>query len=237
VLARTLDDQAVSHSAPFTGPLPAPVSAPQSGRTHYGLHARCPLRQTSHRVSQRCRRSTALRARRASSVGSIVDRSSSPDEGAADGQRRQNPTDQPADAGRTPCHVDSGRRFRCCDRGGGGGVGDDGPLVGLRPIRRQLRKCHDREFDGQRSRARMWCRSTRLVSRCGRPARRPLRSSSGSVSNCADSAIADSAGTSARTVDHSTIGEAVDPTFPLKCYGCWLSPSTEALARQAEIKN
>jgi hypothetical protein len=137
------------------------------------------------------RRSTTLRARRAGGSASIVDRSSSPDEGAADGQSRQDPTHQPADAWRTPCHVDSRPRFRCFDRGGGGGMGDDGPLVGLRPIRRPLRKCHDREFDGRRSRARMWCRSTRLVSRCLRPARRPLGSSSGSVSNRGDSAVAD----------------------------------------------
>jgi hypothetical protein len=190
--------------------------------------------QSAHR---RSRYERTLGARRAGSGGSIVDRSSSPDEGAADGQRRQDPTDQPADAWRTPCHVDRSRRFRCFDRGGGGGVGDDGPLVGLRPIRRQLRKCHDREFDGQRSRARMWCRSTRLVSRCGRPARRSLTSSSGSVSNRTDTAIADSAGKSARTADPSSVGDAVDPTFPLKCYGCGLSPSTEAPARQAEIKN
>ena len=156
-------------------------------------------------------------------------------EGAADGQHRKDPTDRPADAGRTPCHVDSGRRSRCFDRSGGSRVGHDGPLVGVWPIGQQLRKCHDREFDGRRSRARMWCRSTRLVSRCGRPARRPLRSSSGSVSNRADSAIADNAGKSARTVDPSAVGEAVAPTFPLKRYGCGLNRSTEALARQAEI--
>jgi hypothetical protein len=137
------------------------------------------------------RRSMTLRARRAGGSASIVDRSSSPDEGAADGQPRQDPTHQPADAWRTPCHVDSRPRFRCFDRGGGGGMGDDGPLVGLRPIRRPLRQCHDREFDGRRSRARMWCRSTRLVSRCLRPARRPLGSGSGSVSNRGDSAVAD----------------------------------------------
>lgn len=151
---------------------------------------------------------------------SIVDRSSSPDEGAADGQHRQDPTDQSADAWRTPCHVDSGCRFRCFDRGGGGGVGDDGPLVGLWPIRRQLRKCHDREFDGQRSRARMWCRCTRLVSRCLCPARRPFGSSSGSVPNRGDSAVADHAAKVARPVASSTISEAVDPTFPLKRSGC-----------------
>jgi hypothetical protein len=166
------------------------------------------------------RRSTTLRARRASSNASIVDRSSSPDKGAADGQHRQDPTDQPPDAWRTPCHVDSGRRYRCFDCGGGGGVGDDGPLVGLWPIPRQLRKCHDREFDGQRSRARMWCRSTRLVSRCLRPTRRPLGSSSGSVSNRGDPAIADNAGKLARPVAPSTVSEAVDPAFPLKRSGC-----------------
>ena len=137
------------------------------------------------------RRSMTLRARRAGGSASIVDRSSSPDEGAADGQPRQDPTHQPADAWRTPCHVDSRPRFRCFDRGGGGGMGDDGPLVGLRPIRRPLRQCHDREFDGRRSRARMWCRSTRLVSRRLRPARRSLGSSSGAVSNRGDSAVAD----------------------------------------------
>ena len=136
------------------------------------------------------RRSTTLRARRASDSASIVDRSSPPDEGAADGQPRQDPTYRPADAWRTPCHVGSRPDFRCFDRGGGGGVGDDGPLVRLWPIRRQLRKCHDRKFDGRRSRACMWCRSTRLVSRCLRPARRPLGSSSGSVSNRGVSAIA-----------------------------------------------
>ena len=146
------------------------------------------------------RRSTTSGARRASSGASIVDRSSSPDEGAADGQHRKDPTDQPADAGRTPCHVDSGRRSRCLDRSGGSRVGDDGPLVGLWPIGRQLRKCHDREFDGRRSRARMWCRSTRLVSRCLRSARRPLGSSSGSVSNRGDSAVADNAGKLPRPV-------------------------------------
>ena len=146
------------------------------------------------------RRSTTSGARRASSGASIVDRSSSPDEGAADGQHRKDPTDQPADAGRTPCHVDSGRRSRCLDRSGGSRVGDDGPLVGLWPIGRQLRKCHDREFDGRRSRARMWCRSARLVSRCLRSARRSLGSSSGSVSNRGDSAVADNAGKLPRPV-------------------------------------
>ena len=156
-------------------------------------------------------------ARRASSSASIVDRSSSPDEGAADGQHRQDPTDQPADAWRTSCHVDSGRRFRCFDRGGGGDVDADGPLVRIWPIRRQLRKCHDREFDGQRSRARMWCRSTRLVSRCLHPARRPLESSPGAVSNRGDSAIAGNAGKLARPV---ALSEAVDPTLPLERNGC-----------------
>src|SRR3984893_178669 len=137
------------------------------------------------------RPSTTLRTRRASGSASILDRSSSPDEGAADGQPRQDPTHQPADPWRTPCHVDSHPRFRCVDCGGGGSVGDDGPLVGLWPIWRPLRKCHDREFDGRCSRARVWYRSTRLVSRCLRPARRPRGSSSGSVSNCGDSAVAD----------------------------------------------
>jgi hypothetical protein len=179
------------------------------------------------------RRSTTLRARRASSSASIVDRSSSPDEGAADGQHRQDPTDQPADAWRTSRHVDSGRRFRCFDRGGGGDVGDDGPPVRIWPIRRQLRKCHDREFDGQRSRARMWCRSTRLVSRCLYPARRPLESSPGAVSNRGDSAIADNAGKLARPVASSILSEAVDPRLPLKRYGCsWVRPRKRFRANQ-----
>ena len=43
----------------------------------------------------------------------IVGRSSSPDEGAADGQPRQDPTDRPAHAWRTPGHADRDRRCRC----------------------------------------------------------------------------------------------------------------------------
>ena len=63
-----------------------------------------------------------------------VDRSSSPHEGAADGQQRQDPTDRPAQAWRTPCHADSGRRCRWCYCCRLDGMGNDRPLVDLRPI-------------------------------------------------------------------------------------------------------
>jgi hypothetical protein len=64
-----------------------------------------------------------------------VDRSSSPHEGAADGQQRQDPTDRPAHTWRTPCHADSGRRCRRCYCCRLDGMGNDRPLVGpLRPI-------------------------------------------------------------------------------------------------------
>jgi len=63
-----------------------------------------------------------------------VDRSSSPHEGAADGQQRQDPTDRPAHAWRTPCHADSGRRCRWCHCCRLDGMGNDRPLVDLRPI-------------------------------------------------------------------------------------------------------
>ena len=64
----------------------------------------------------------------------IVDRSSSPHEGAADGQQRQDPTDRPAHTWRTPCHADSGRRCRWCYCCRLDGMGNDRPLVDLRPI-------------------------------------------------------------------------------------------------------
>ncbi len=63
-----------------------------------------------------------------------VDRSSSPHEGAADGQQRQDPTDRPAHTWRTPCHADSDRRFPRCYCCRLDGMGNDRPLVNLRPI-------------------------------------------------------------------------------------------------------
>jgi hypothetical protein len=64
-----------------------------------------------------------------------VDRSSSPHEGAADGQQRQDPTDRPAHTWRTPYDADSDRSFRRCYCCRLDGMGNDRPLVGpLRPI-------------------------------------------------------------------------------------------------------
>jgi hypothetical protein len=58
-----------------------------------------------------------------------VYRSSSPHEGAADGQQRQDPTDRPAHTWRTPHHADSGRRFRRCYCCRLGGMGNNRPFV------------------------------------------------------------------------------------------------------------
>ena len=124
----------------------------------------------------------------------IVDRSTAPDEGAADGQFRQDPTDRPAYASRASCHVGSGRHFRCCDGSGCDGMGDGGPFVERCSVRRELRDRQYGEFDGRRGRARMWCGGARLVSRRLRPARHPRASSSGSMPSRRDSAHCDNAG-------------------------------------------
>jgi hypothetical protein len=63
-----------------------------------------------------------------------VDPSSSPHEGAADGQQRQNPTDRPAHTWPTPRHADSDRRFPRCYCCRLDGMGNDRPRVNLRPI-------------------------------------------------------------------------------------------------------
>jgi hypothetical protein len=117
-------------------------------------------------------RTTSENPRRPASAP-IVYRSTSPDEGAADGQHRQDPTDRPAHASRAPCHMGSGRHFRRRDCSGRDGVGGDGPVVELCSIRPDLRNRHYGKFDGRRGRARMWCSSARLVSRRVPPARRP----------------------------------------------------------------
>ncbi len=145
----------------------------------------------------------------------IVDRSTAPDEGAADGQFRQDPTYRPPYASRASCHVGSGRHFRCCDCSGRGGMGDGGPFVELCSIRPDLRNRHYGKFDGRRSRARMWCSSARLVSRRRRPARRPRASGSGSVPSRGDSAPDDNAGHLVRPVTSLTISKSFDIAFPL----------------------
>ena len=61
----------------------------------------------------------------------IVGGSSSPDEGASDGQQRQNPTEGTAHVGRTPRRADSDRRCRWCRCGGRACVGADRPLVDI----------------------------------------------------------------------------------------------------------
>ena len=58
-------------------------------------------------------------------------RSSSPDEGDADGQQRQDPADRPAYASRTPEVADRDGRCRGCHYRGGDGLGNGEPLVDL----------------------------------------------------------------------------------------------------------
>ena len=173
--------------------------------------------QAAHRILLHCA-PTAMR--RDAGGALIVGRSTSPDEGAADGQHRQDPTDRPAYASRAPCHVGSGRHSRGGDCSGRDDLGDGGQRVELCSIRPELRDRQFGKFDGRRGRARMWCGSARLVSRRLRPARRPRRSGSGSMPSRGDSAPDDNAGHLVRPVTSLTISESFVYRVPIAPDGC-----------------
>ena len=168
--------------------------------------------QAGHRILWHCA-PTAMR--RDAGGALIVGPSTSPDEGAADGQHRQDPTDRPAYAPRAPCHVGSGRHSRGGDCSGSDDLGDGGQLVELCSIRPELRDRQFGKFDGRRGRARLWRGSARLVSRRLRPARRPRRSRSGSMPSRGAPAPDDNAGRLVRPVTSPTISEPSYLTFPL----------------------